>query len=70
MRTTPKKGTKDMPFSLAFRHEAIIPAETGTKILQVVGYFKETNEQALGEDLDLIKELRSEASVNAAVRKL
>lgn len=69
MRTNPNSGTKDTSFTLAFGHEAIIPAEICSKTFRVTKYSKRANEQALRENLDLIEERNALASINTVPRK-
>lgn len=61
-RTTSRSSTGESPFTLTYGTEAIAPAEIGEKSLRVEHYDAEENRQALRASLDLIEELREEAS--------
>ena len=54
--TTPKGATRETPFSLVFRTEAIIPAEVRLPSYRVENYSKQENDIALLENLDILKE--------------
>ncbi|XP_073031230.1 uncharacterized protein [Primulina eburnea] len=64
-RTTPRTSTWDSPFNLVHGVEAVAPAEIGETSLRVKQYMQLENDQALRASLDMIDELRDEASVRA-----
>ena len=50
-----------MPFQLAYRSEAVIPAEVGLTSYRVENYDKDKNEEAMHLQLDLVDEVRAAA---------
>ncbi|KAL0427764.1 UNVERIFIED_CONTAM: Retrovirus-related Pol polyprotein from transposon opus [Sesamum latifolium] len=60
-RTTPRGSTGEIPFSLVYGTESIIPAELGITSHRVMNFSEECNENLLRENLDLIEELREKA---------
>ncbi|XP_073022575.1 uncharacterized protein [Primulina eburnea] len=64
-RTTPCSSTGESPFNLVHGVEAVAPAEIGETSLRVKQYMPLENDQALRASLDMIDELRDEASVRA-----
>ena len=70
IRTTVHSRTRDTPFNLAFGSDAVIHVEIGINSLQVAHYDSEQNEANLRANLDLLNEIREEASVKAAARQM
>ena len=68
IRTTTHSGTRDTPFNLAFRSDSFIPIEIGINSLWIAHYDSEQNEVNLRANLDLLNEIKEEASVKAAAR--
>lgn len=68
VKTTPNSTTKETPFTLAFGHEAVIPAEIDVNTLRVFHFTTDDNSERLREDLDFIKEIKDEAQMRALVR--
>ncbi|KAL0457908.1 UNVERIFIED_CONTAM: hypothetical protein Slati_0418000 [Sesamum latifolium] len=64
-RTTPRGSTGEIPFSLVYGTEAIIPAELGMPSHRVMNFSEECNENLLRENLDLIEELKEKAFLRA-----
>ena len=62
-RTTPRKATNEMPYSLAFGFEAVIPLEVDLLIIQTEAYGVGHNEEVLARDLNLAKERRENALI-------
>ena len=62
--------TRDTPFNLAFGADAVIPVEIGINSLRVFHYDSEQNEANLHANLDLLEEIREEASVKAIARQM
>ncbi|KAL0355487.1 UNVERIFIED_CONTAM: Gag-Pol polyprotein [Sesamum radiatum] len=62
-RTTPRGSTGEIPFSLVYGTEAIIPAELGTPSHRIMNFSEECNRDLLKENLDLIEELREKAFI-------
>ena len=54
-RTTMKAATGEIPFSLAFGTEAIIPPEVGLLSYRVENYSEQENDIALLENLDFLR---------------
>ena len=69
IRTTTHSRTRDTPFNLAFGIDAVIHVEIGINSLRVSHYDSEQNEANLRANLDLLKEIREEASVKAVARQ-
>ncbi|XP_073138227.1 uncharacterized protein [Henckelia pumila] len=64
-RTTSRSSTGESPFNLAYGTEAVAPAEIGEQSWRVKQYTSSGNDQALRISLDLVDELRDEASTRA-----
>ena len=58
-RTTARTPTREMPFRLAYRSEAVIPAEVGLASYQVENNDKDENEKAMRLQLDLVDKVRA-----------
>ena len=58
-RTTARSPTGEMPFRLAYRTNAVIPAEIGLTSYRVDSYNKDTNEEGLRLQLDLVDEVQT-----------
>lgn len=54
---------RETPFTLAFRTEAVIPCEVGIPSFRVNCFNPTSNDELLRMKLDLVEELRDEASV-------
>jgi len=59
----PRKSTREMPFSMTYGAEAIIPLETGFPTLRTSSFTPSNNDGLLGKSLDLIEERRENAMV-------
>ena len=57
-RTTPRKATNKMPYSLAFEFEVVILLEVGLPIIQIKAYAANHNKEILAWELDLADERR------------
>ena len=68
-RTTPKDATGEMPFSLVFKIEAIIPAKVRLPSDRVENYAKKDNDVALLENLNFHEENRDQAVIRLAAQK-
>ncbi|XP_050215670.1 uncharacterized protein LOC126666834 [Mercurialis annua] len=68
-RTTPRKGTGETPFRLAYGTEAVIPVEIGVPSIRVNYLEEETNEARTRLCLVLLEERRDEAVVRATTYK-
>ena len=65
-RTTPRRSTRETPFSMTYRAEAVIPLETGFPTLRTNAFTPDNNDRLLEKSLDLIKERRESAMVQLA----
>ena len=66
---TPKEATGEMPFSLVFGTEAIIPAEVGFPSYRVENYVEQENNMALLESVDFLEEKRDQAAIWSSAQK-
>ena len=62
-RTTPRKSTRETPFSMSYGAKAIIPIETGFSTLRTQSFNPNNNDKLLERSLDLIEESRETAMV-------
>ena len=65
-RTTPRRSTKETPFSMTYGAEAVIPLETGFPMLKTSSFSPSSNDNLLENGLDLIEERRENAMVQLA----
>ncbi|XP_065632975.1 uncharacterized protein LOC136068960 [Quercus suber] len=65
-RTTPRRSTRETPFSMTYGAEAIIPLETGFPTLKTSSFSLTSNDKLLEVGLDLIEEMRENAMVRLA----
>ncbi|RWW50826.1 hypothetical protein BHE74_00042879, partial [Ensete ventricosum] len=68
-RTTPKTPTGELPFSLTFGTEAILPPEVVYPTLWVKSYKEEASDKQLRENLDLLEEKRPETHLRMLAYK-
>ncbi|KAL0361570.1 UNVERIFIED_CONTAM: hypothetical protein Sradi_3841500 [Sesamum radiatum] len=68
-RTTPRGSTGEIPFTMVYGIEAIIPAELGMPSHRILHFDEEHNSQLLKENLDLIDELRDSLHTNSTIQK-
>ena len=64
--TTARTLTGETPFRLAYRTDAVIPAEIGLTSYRVDSYSEKTNEEELRLQLDLVDEVRTAAEQRLA----
>ena len=69
IRTTSHSGTRDTPFNLTFGADAVILVEIGINSIRVSHFDQKQNEANLRVNLDLIEEIREEATTKAAARQ-
>lgn len=62
-RTTPRRSTRETPFSMTYSSEATIPLETGFLTMRTSLFNPNKNDQLLRESLDLVDERREVAMV-------
>ncbi|MCI42062.1 gypsy retrotransposon integrase-like protein, partial [Trifolium medium] len=69
-RTTPHSTTGETPFRLTYGTEAVIPVEVGELTWRTTQPLsEEENAEAMREELDLVEELRTAASLREASLK-
>ena len=64
--TTLRKSTKEMPFSMIYGAETVIPLETGFPTLRTSSFTPSNNDGLLEKSLDLIEEQRENVTVQLA----
>ena len=65
-RTTPRKSTGEIPFSMTYGAEAVIPLENGFPTMRTSTFTSDGNDELLKKNLDLIEERRENAMVQLA----
>ena len=65
-RTTPRKSTGEMPFSMTYGAKAIISLKIGFPTLRTSSFTPSNNDGLLWKSLDLIKKRRENAMVQLA----
>ena len=65
-RTTPRRSTRETPFSLTYGAEAVIPLETSFLTTRTSSFNPKDNDEQLTRNLDLIEERRQDAIVQLA----
>ena len=65
-RTTPRRLMREIPFSMTYEAEAIIPLEIGFPMLRTSLFTPYSNDNLLEKSLDLIEERRENAMVQLA----
>ena len=65
-RTTPRRSTRETPFSMTYGAEAIIPLETGFPTSRTSSFNPSDNDEQLTKSLDSIEENRENAMVQLA----
>ena len=68
-RTTPRRATKETPYSLVYGSEAVIPLEVCIPSHRTEHFHLECNEEALRHNLDLVEERREKAALSQAAYK-
>ena len=69
IRPTMHSRIRDTPFNFTFGADAVIPVKIGINSLRVAFCDLEQNKANLRANLDLLEEIREEASVKAATRQ-
>ncbi|XP_030940280.1 uncharacterized protein LOC115965249 [Quercus lobata] len=64
--TTPRRSTREIPFSLTYGAEAVIPAEVNLCSAQVAGFDPAENDELMLERLDWLKECQEAAIIRLA----
>ena len=65
-RTTPRRSTGEIPFSMTYEAEAVIPLEIGFPTSRTSSFNLSDNNEQLTKSLDLIEEKRENAMVQLA----
>ncbi|XP_075649969.1 uncharacterized protein LOC142620489 [Castanea sativa] len=65
-RTTPRRSTRETPFSLTNGAEAVIPAKVNLCSARVVGFASDENEELMANELNLLEEHRDVATIQLA----
>ena len=65
-RTTPRRSTGEIPFSMTYEAEAVIPLENGFPTSRTNSFNLSDNDEQLTKSLDLIEEKRENAMVQLA----
>ena len=65
-RTTPRKSTEEIPFSMTYGTEAVIPLENGFPTMRTSTFTSDGNDELLKKNLDLVEERRDNAMVQLA----
>ena len=65
-RTTPRRSTGEMPFSMTYGAEIVIPLETGFPTLRTSSFTPSSNDGLLEKSLDLIEQRRENTMVQLA----
>ena len=62
-RTTPRRSTGEIPFSMTYEAEAVIPLEFGFPTTRTSSFNPKDNDEQLAKNLDLIEKKRENAMV-------
>ena len=65
-RTTPCRSTGEIPFSMTYGAEAVIPLETGFPTSRISSFNPSDNDEQLTKSLDLIEEKKENVMVQLA----
>ena len=65
-RTTPRRSTGEIPFSITYEAKVVIPLETGFPTLRTNSFNPSSNNELLEKSLDFIKERRESVMVQLA----
>ena len=65
-RTTPKRSTRETPFSLTYGGEAMIPTKISLGSARVSGFILVKNEEIMVKQLDSLQECRESATIRLA----
>ena len=64
--TTPRRSTRETPFSMTYGAKAVIPLETNFPTLKTSTFCPNANNELLEKSLDLIEERRERAMIQLA----
>ena len=65
-RTTPRRSTGEIPFSITYEAKVVIPLETSFPTLRTNSFNPSSNNELLEKSLDFIKERRESIMVQLA----
>ena len=65
-RMTPRRSTGKTPFAMTYGAKAVIPLEANFPTLRTNSFTPSSNDELLGESLDLIEERRERATIHLA----
>ena len=65
-RTTPRRSTGEIPFSITYEAKVVIPLETSFPTLRTNSFNPSSNNELLEKSLDFIKERRESVMVQLA----
>ena len=65
-QTTPRKSTRETPFSMAYGAKVIIPLENGFPTMRTSTFTSNGNDELLKKNLDLVEEQRENAMMQLA----
>ena len=65
-RTTPRKSTRETPFSMTYGAKVVIPLENGFPTMKTSTFTSDGNDELLKKNLDLVEERRENAMVQLA----
>ncbi|XP_075670486.1 uncharacterized protein LOC142640308 [Castanea sativa] len=65
-RTTPRRSTRETPFSMTYGAEVVIPFETSFPTLRMSSFSLSNNDGLLERSLDLVEERRKSVMVQVA----
>ena len=65
-QTTPRRSTRETPFSMTYGAETVIPLETSFPTLRTSTFTPSNNDELLGKSLDLIEERREKVMIQLA----
>ena len=65
-QTTPRKSTGEIPFSMTYGAEVVIPLENGFPMMRTSTFTLDGNDELLKKNLDLVEERRENTMVQLA----
>ena len=62
----PRRSIRETPFAMTYEAEAVIPLKANFPMLKMNSFTPSSNDELLGESLDLIEEKREKAMIQLA----
>ena len=59
----PRRSIRETPFAMTYEAEAVIPIKANFPMLKMNSFTPSSNDELLGESLDLIEEKREKAMI-------